>query len=187
MISPAIWIGIGVAIIVILFVVAMYNRLVSLREQVRVAWAQIDVLLKRRHDLIPNLVNTVKGYAAHESQTLEAVVAARNAAVAGGGSIADRGKLEGALGGALRRLMVVAEAYPELRANANFSSLQNELANTENQISAHRQAYNGSVQKFNTTVMSFPTNLIAGMFGFSPQPFFELQDIAEREVPKVEF
>ena len=181
------WIAIGVAVVVILLVVVMYNRLVKLRESVRMAWAQIDVLLKRRHDLIPNLVNTVKGYAAHESGTLEAVVKARNAAVAASGSPADRAKLEGALGGALRRLMVVAEAYPELRANANFSSLQSELANTENQISTHRQAYNGIVATYNAAVMSFPANLIAGMFGFTPQPFFELQDVAEREVPKVEF
>jgi LemA protein len=185
--SPAIWIIIGLVGLVILVVIVTYNRLVNLRESVRMAWAQIDVLLKRRHDLIPNLVNTVKGYAAHESQTLEAVVSARNAAVAASGSPADRAKVEGALGGALRRLMVVAEAYPELRANTDFVSLQNELANTENQISQHRQAYNGMVQSYNTTAMSFPANLIAGVFGFTPQPFFEVQDVAEREVPKVEF
>ena len=181
------WIVIGVAVVVVLIVVVTYNRLVKLRETVRMAWAQIDVLLKRRHDLIPNLVATVKGYAAHESQTLEAVVSARNTALTAGASVADRAKAEGALGGALRRLMVVAEAYPELRANTNFVSLQNELANTENEISQHRQAYNGIVQSYNTSVMSFPANLMAGMFGFTPQPFFELQDVAEREVPKVEF
>jgi LemA protein len=185
--SPAFWIFIGVAGLLVLIVVVTYNRLVKLRESVRMAWGQIDVLLKRRHDLIPNLVNTVKGYAAHESQTLEAVVSARNAAVAASGSPADRAKVEGPLGGALRRLMVVAEAYPELRANTSFVSLQNELANTENQIAQHRQAYNGMVQTFNTTAMSFPANLIAGMFGFTPQPFFELQDVIEREVPKVQF
>ena len=185
--SPVVWIIVGVVGLVVLVVVVTYNRLVKLRESVRMAWAQIDVLLKRRHDLIPNLVNTVKGYAAHESQTLEAVVSARNAAVAAGGSPADRGQVEGALGGALRRLMVVAEAYPELRANTNFVALQNELANTENQIAQHRQAYNGIVQTFNTAAMSFPANLIAGVFGFTPQPFFELQDIAERDVPKVQF
>ena len=185
--SPGIWIIIGVAVVVVLLVIVTYNRLVKLRESVRMAWAQIDVLLKRRHDLIPNLVATVKGYAAHESQTLEAVVSARNAAVAASGSPADRAKVEGALGSALRRLMVVAEAYPELRANTNFVSLQNELANTENQISQHRQAYNGIVQTYNTAAMSFPANLMAGMFGFTPQPFFELQDVAERDVPKVQF
>jgi LemA protein len=185
--SPGIWIAIGVAVVVILFVVVMYNRLVSLRERVRMAWAQIDVLLKRRHDLIPNLVNTVKGYAAHESKTLEAVIAARNTALGAGVATEDRIQAEGALTGALRRLMVVAEAYPELRANANFSQLQAELADSEDQISHHRQAYNDLVATYNTATMSFPANLVAGVFGFRPQPFFEVQDVTERDVPKVEF
>jgi LemA protein len=177
----------AVCLLLAIVIIAMYNRFVALREQVRAAWAQIDVLLKRRHDLIPNLVATVKGYAVHESKTLEAVVAARNAAVAGGGSVADKGKLEGVLGGALRRMMVVAESYPELRANANFTQLQGELANTENQIAQSRQGYNGIVATFNTAIQRFPGNLVATLFGFQSQQFFELQDVAEREVPKVEF
>ncbi|HZN69786.1 MAG TPA: LemA family protein [Tepidisphaeraceae bacterium] len=181
------WIGLAILVVVVLYAIVAYNRLVSLREQVRAAWAQIDVLLKRRHDLIPNLVETVKGYAAHERDTLERVVAARNAAVAARGNPQQASLAEGALGGALRQLFALSEAYPDLKANTSFTELQRELVNTENQISGQRQAYNGTVQLYNTSILSFPANLIAGPFGFTPQPFFEIQEPAQREVPQVKF
>ena len=181
------WIALGVLAVVVLYAIVAYNRLVSLREQVRAAWAQIDVVLKRRHDLIPNLVETVKGYAAHERQTLENVIAARNAAVAARGNPAAASQAEGALGGALRQIFALAEAYPDLKANTNFLELQRELTDTENQIAGSRQGYNSLVARYNTSMLSFPNNLIAGPFGFTAQPFFEVQDAAQREVPQVKF
>jgi LemA protein len=183
----ALWIVLLVLGVVVLWAVFSYNRLVSLREQVRAAWAQIDVLLKRRHDLIPNLVETVKGYAAHERDTLERVVSARNAAVAARGNPAQISQAEGMLSGALRQLFALSEAYPDLKANTNFSELQRELAGTENQISHQRQQYNALVASYNTSMLSFPNNLLAGPFGFTAQPFFEIQDAAQREVPQVKF
>ncbi|HVT90481.1 MAG TPA: LemA family protein [Tepidisphaeraceae bacterium] len=182
---PLLVIG-GIVLILILWVIGAYNGMVSLREQVRAAWAQIDVVLKRRHDLIPNLVETVKGYAAHEKETLERVIAARNQAVSAT-SPQQAAAAEGALSGALRQVFALAEAYPDLKANTNFLQLQGELASTENQISGFRQHYNTLVQSFNTAVLSFPNNLMAGMFGFTPQPFFEIQDAAQREAPAVKF
>src|SRR3954462_4151687 len=176
----------GVVVVLVIWAISGYNGMVSLREQVRSAWAQIDVVLKRRYDLIPNLVETVKGYAAHEKGTLEAVIAARNGAVAASDPAA-RSQAEGQLSGALRQLFAVAEAYPDLKANQNFMQLQSELAATENQISSFRQNYNGLVQQYNTSMLSFPTNLIASPFGFAPQPFFEIQDAAQREAPAVRF
>lgn len=186
---PGPWIaaavGVSLLLAVVLFAIVSYNRLVGLREAVRAAWAQIDVQLKRRHDLVPNLVETVKGYAAHERQALENVVAARNAAV--GAGPADRAAAEAALGGALRQLFAVAEAYPDLKANANFLQLQAELANTENGVAGGRQGYNGLVAQYNAALLSFPANLVAGPFGFTPQPFVEVQDAGQREVPVVKF
>src|SRR3954462_12284932 len=176
----------GVVVVLVIWAISGYNGMVSLREQVRSAWAQIDVVLKRRYDLIPNLVETVKGYAAHERGTLEAVIAARNTAVAASDP-ATRSQAEGQLSGALRQLFAVAEAYPDLKANQNFMQLQGELASTENQIASYRQSYNGVVQRYNTSVMSFPNNILAGPFGFAPQPFFEIQDAAQREAPVVKF
>lgn len=172
---------------IVLWAILSYNRLVSLREQVRAAWAQIDVMLKRRHDLIPNLVETVKGYAAHERDTLERVIAARNGAVAARGDPAQASQAEGALGGALRQLFALSEAYPDLKANTNFLELQRELAGTENQIGQQRQQYNALVAAYNTSMLSFPNNLLAAPFGFTAQPFFEIQDAAQREVPQVKF
>lgn len=185
------WIITGVvvlAVVIVLgWVVSSYNRLISLRESVRTGWAQIDVLLKRRHDLIPNLVETVKGYAKHESQTLEAVIAARNAAASARIDPEKSSVAEGQLRGALGRLFAVAEAYPDLKANANFMQLQSELTDTENQISGQRSGYNALVQTYNVAVQSFPVNLLAGLFGFGTQSFFEVQDPGIREAPKVSF
>ena len=176
-----------VAVVVIgAIFVGMYNGLVRLRNQVRNAWSQIDVQLKRRHDLIPNLLETVKGYAGHEKQTLENVVKARSQAQSATG-VEAQSMAEGALSSALGRLMVVVEQYPDLKANQNFLALQEELASTENKISFSRQHYNDSAMVMNNKVESFPSNIIAGMFGFKREPFFEIQDEVEREVPKVQF
>jgi LemA protein len=174
-------------VLILVFLVPLYNRLVRLREQVRGAWAQIDVMLKRRYDLIPNLVETVKGYASHEKETLERVIAARNQAASVTASPAQAAQAEGVLSGALRQMFALSEAYPDLKANQNFLQLQGELGNTENQISAQRQAYNSLTAQYNTAVMGFPGNVMAGMFGFTPQPFFEVQDVAQREAPQVKF
>ncbi len=182
------WIILAVVIgIVLLLAVVTYNRLVSLRERVRAAWAQIDVMLKRRHDLIPNLVETVRGYAAHEKETLQGVIEARNRALTVSNDPKAAAEAEGALSGALRQVFALAEAYPDLKANQNFLQLQGDLTSTENRIGQERSAYNDLVATYNTAVLTFPANLIAGVFGFSPQPFFEVQDQAQREVPKVQF
>ena len=173
-------------IIVGLWAVGAYNKLVSLRESVRAGWSQVEVLLKRRHDLIPNLVETVKGYATHEKETLENVIAARNQAVAANG-VQQQSQAEGALSGALGRLMAVAEAYPDLKANQNFMQLQGELTDTENGIAGQRQAYNNTVQRYNQQIQTVPNNFIAGPFGFTQQPFFEVTSDAEREAPAVKF
>jgi LemA protein len=168
--------GVIVLIVVILLVwaIATYNRLVRLRNQVESSWAQIDVQLKRRHSLIPNLVETVKGYASHERGTLEAVINARNMAVqVGNAGPAQQGEAEGVLTQALGRLFALAEAYPNLKANENFIALQNELGNTENKIADARQFYNSAIQTLNNAAQSFPTNLIAGMAGVHPRPYFE--------------
>ncbi len=179
-------VGLGVLLVVILvWIVGGYNGLVRLRNENKNAWAQIDVQLKRRHDLIPNLVETVKGYAGHERQTLEAVVAARGAAVAAKDT-GDRIKAETALGGALGRLMLLVEQYPDLKANQNFLALQEELSSTENKIGFSRQYYNDTTMQYNTRRETFPTNIVAGMFSFQPAVFFEAAQ-AERETPQVKF
>jgi len=182
----ALLVGLGVVVIALVWLIAIYNGLVRMRNEVKAAWAQIDVQLKRRHDLIPNLVETVKGYAAHEKGTLDAVISARARAVSAQG-IPNQVKAEGELSQALGRLLVVAEAYPDLKANQNFLSLQEELTSTENRIGFSRQFYNDTVMKYNTQIQSFPPNIIAGMFGFGESPFFELENQAEREVPQVKF
>jgi len=171
---------------IVVWIVGAYNGLVRLRNQLENAWAQIDVQLKRRHDLIPNLVETVKGYAAHERGTLEAVTQARNMAIAAKG-VAERAQAENALTGALKSLFAVAEAYPELKANQNFMRLQEELTSTENKVAFSRQFYNDSVMSYNTQIEVFPQNSIAGMFGFTRREFFEVKAEAEREAPKVSF
>ena len=183
---PTLLIVLGVVAVLVLWFVSVYNGLVRLRNQVDNAWAQIDVQLKRRHDLIPNLLNTVKGYMAHERDTLEAIVKARTAAMAATGP-AEAGPAEAQLTGALRGLMVNVERYPELKASANFLALQEELASTENKISFARQAYNDSVTVYNTRIQTIPANFIAGPAGFRPRDLFELKDEAERAVPEVKF
>ena len=184
--SPILLSVLGVAAVLVLWFVSVYNGLVRLRNQVDNAWAQIDVQLKRRHDLIPNLLNTVKGYMAHERETLEAIVKARTAAMAAQGP-AQAGPAEAQLTGALRGLMVNVERYPDLKASANFLALQEELASTENKISFARQAYNDSVTAYNTRIQTIPANIIAGPAGFRPRDLFEVKDEAERAVPEVKF
>jgi LemA protein len=172
--------------IVILWGVAVYNGLIGLRNRVREAWAQIEVQLKRRYDLIPNLVNTVKGYAAHEKGVFERVTEARAKAIAGG-SVAERAQSENMLTSALKSVFAVAEAYPQLKANENFLALQEELSSTENKISFARQHYNESVMGFNTRIQTVPNNIIAGLANFKPEQMFEVEDAAQREAPKVQF
>lgn len=180
-----------IAIIAVLafFLISMYNRLVTLRQRVREAWADIDVQLKRRWDLIPNLVETVKGYAAHERSTFEAVTQARAQAIAAAssGTPEQRASAESALGGALLNLRAVAEAYPQLQAVQEFKDLSENLTATEDKIAFARRFYNGNVRDYNTALMTFPTNVLGGMFGFRPEQYFELTDATERAVPQVKF
>jgi len=184
----AVYVIIGIVVVLILGFVATYNGLVRLRNQMKNAWAQIDVQLKRRHDLIPNLVETVKGYAKHERETLDSVTNARNLAQAAVGSgVAAQAKAEGELSGFLSRLLAVAEAYPDLKANQNYLALQEELSSTENKIGFSRQFYNDSVLGYNNKTQMFPSNIIASMFSFKEGEFFEIDAPAEREVPKVSF
>ncbi|MCX6004498.1 MAG: LemA family protein [Chloroflexi bacterium] len=179
---------IGIIILLALVFIGIYNGLVGLRNQVKNAWAQIDVQLKRRHDLIPNLVETVKGYMQHERGTMEAVTNARTSAVkAVDSGVAAQAKAEGELSQALGRLFAVAENYPDLKANQNFLALQEELTTTENKISFARQFYNDSVMKYNNQTQMFPSNVIASMSGFKAGEFFEVAVPEEREAPKVSF
>ena len=188
------WIALGIIVLLIIIfggiIVGAYNGLVKLRNQVKNAWAQIDVQLKRRYDLIPNLVETVSGYRDFERETLESVTKARNIAMqasSSGAGAAERGRVEGELSSALARLMVVVEAYPDLKANQNFLALQEELTSTENRISFSRQYYNDSVLRYNNQTQVFPSNIIAGMFNFKWSEFFEVTAEAERQAPKVSF
>ena len=183
------WIILAIIVIAGFFLVAMYNRLVTLRQRVREAWSDIDVQLKRRYDLIPNLVETVKGYAAHEKGVFESVTQARANAIAAGatGSPEQRAQAENILTGALRSVFAVAEAYPQLQASQNFRDLQENLTATEDKIAFPRRFYNGNVRDYNTGLQTFPTNILAGMFGFTAEQYFELADAKEREAPKVSF
>ncbi|HNQ89714.1 MAG TPA: LemA family protein [Verrucomicrobiota bacterium] len=179
------------------FLIGTYNRLISLRNRFKNAFAQIDVQLKRRYDLIPNLVETAKGYLKHERETLERVVAARNAAYAAsqraaanpadGGAMRELSAAESSLGGVLGRLLAVAEAYPDLKANQNMLSLQEELTSTENKVAFARQAFNDAVMVYNTARETFPSNMVAGMFGFQGAELFTVERPEEREAPKVSF
>ncbi len=176
----------GVAVVLVLAVIFMYNGLVAARNRVRNAFSQIDVQLKRRYDLIPNLVETVKGYATHEREVFERVTAARQQAI-GTSGVANQAAAENMLTGALRQLFAVAEAYPDLKANQNFSQLQEELSGTENKIGFARQYYNNTVENYNTRIQQFPTVIIANMFSFEAAEFFEMENAAEREPVKVKF
>lgn len=182
----ALLVVIGMFLIVVFWVIGIYNGLVRIRNEVRNAWAQIDVQLKRRHDLIPNLVETVKGYAGHEKSTLDAVVSARAKAVNASG-VAASAQAEGELSQALGRLMMLVEAYPDLKANQNFLALQEELTSTENKIGFARQFFNDTVMRYNTRIQTFPPNVVAGAFGFREEDFFELEDQAQRAAPQVKF
>ena len=196
-----VWIALGIigliVIIAILWVAGNYNKLVALRNHFKNAFSQIDVQLKRRYDLIPNLVETVKAYLSHERETLEAVISARSAASSARAKVAgdptDRASLqalatqEGALTGALGRLFALSEAYPDLKANENMKALTEELTSTENKVAFARQAFNDSVMIYNTARESFPTNLIASTFNFAAAQLFELEDETQREAPKVSF
>ncbi len=172
--------------VIVFYVIGLYNGLVTLRNRCDNAWAQVDVQLKRRYDLIPNLVETVKGYAKHEREVFEKVTQARNQAIAASG-IKDQGQAENMLSGALKSLFAVAEAYPELKANQNFLMLQEELAGTESKIAYARQFYNDVVMKFNTKQQVFPSNIIAGMFHFTTKEYFEIEEAAAKEPVKVQF
>lgn len=177
---------VGLGVIVILAFVVIYNGLVRLKKQVENAWSQIDVQLKRRHDLIPNLVETAKGYMTHEKETLENITKARNLATGAKGA-GEAAQAEGQLSQALSSFFVVVENYPDLKANQNFLSLQEELSSTENKISFARQFYNDCVMRYNTKTEVIPSNIIAGIANFKPAEFFEIEDEQERSAPKVDF
>jgi len=191
------WIVLAFVVLTIIFVIGLYNRLVTLRNRVKNAFAQIDVQLTRRHDLIPNLVETVKGYIKHERETLEAVIAARNTAIAGlkaaeanpssTQAIQQLGVAETALTGALSRLLAVVEAYPDLKASQNMMQLTEELTSTENKVAFSRQAYNDSVMDYNNACEMFPSGVVANLFQFRSAAMLEIENVAKREVPKVSF
>jgi LemA protein len=178
---------VALAVIVVLWGVATYNALTRGRIGAQGAFSGIDVELRRRHDLVPNLVSTVKGYAGHERQTLEAVIAARAAAVRPNMTMDERMQAEQGLSGALGRLMAVAEAYPDLKANQNFLQLQGELSQVESRIAGARGGYNGAVESYNATVRQFPALVVARLFGFEDMPFFQVDDPAQRNAPVVQF
>ena len=180
------WIALIILIVLVIAVIALYNDLVSLRQRVKNAWSQIDVQLQRRFDLIPNFVETVKGYMTHESETFEKIAALRTS-WANSSSVGEKAKLDGELSGALKTIMAVSENYPELKANTNFSELSEELRNTENKISFSRQFYNDSVTMYNTKLELFPSNIIAGMFNFTPRELFAAESDEARKNVKVSF
>ena len=179
-----VWLFVGIAVLAVLYFIGIYNGLIRARNESRNGWSQIDVQLKRRHDLIPNLLETAKGYMKHERETLEAVIQARNGAV-GARNPGEAGKAEGMLGAALSGFFALAESYPDLKANQNFLALQEELSSTENKIGFARQAYNDSATRYNNKREIFPASLISG--GFETAELFEIENPAERQVPKVEF
>ena len=186
--STSTWIILGIIAALIVWVIMIYNGLVAMRQRVNQSFADVDVQLKLRHDLIPNLVETVKGYASHERGTLEAVVQARNAAITAQGPAA-QSQAETALSGALRQLFALSEAYPDLKANTNFQQLQTELSDIENKIAAARRFFNNSVQEYNTGIQQFPAALFASSFGFTPQVFFDLGETRTQveQAPQVKF
>ena len=182
----AIWIVLVIVVLTVLSFIAIYNALVQKRVRCREAWSQIDVQLKRRYDLIPNLVNTVKGYASHEKETLERVIQARTKAISAQG-VQEQADAENMLTGTLRQLFALSEAYPDLKANQNFAQLQEELTSTENKIAFSRQHYNDSVAVYNMAREKFPNNVVAGAFHFEKRDYFEIEEPTHRETPNVEF
>ena len=180
------WILLALIVVGVVIFIGIYNALIRLKNQVKNAWSQIDVQLKRRHDLIPNLVETAKGYMKHERETFESVTQARSRAMSAG-SVGDKAKAETALSGAMSKFFLVVENYPELKANQNFLAVQEELTSTENKIAFARQSYNDQVLFFNNKIQMFPSNIIAGMFIFKTGEFFEIEDKGEKAVPKVKF
>ena len=182
------WVVLGVVAVIVIWAISVYNSLVAMRQRTNQAFADIDVQLKQRHDLVPNLVETVKGYAAHERGTLDEVVKARNAAVSAQGP-AQQAAAENMLSGALRQLFALSEAYPDLKANANFQQLQAELSDLENKIAASRRFFNNAVQEYNTGIQRFPAALFAASFGFSQKEYFDLGDDrkAVSDAPQVKF
>ena len=176
---------IGIVVVLLLYIILTYNGLVTLRNRVKESWSDIDVQLKRRYDLIPNLVEVVKGYASHEKETLERVITARNVAMSANGA-KEKGEAENVLSGALKNLFALSENYPDLKASTNFLELQRELSDTENKIQAARRFYNGNVKDFNTKIEMFPTNIVANMFNFKANDFFSIAD-EEKENPQVKF
>ena len=183
------WVLLGALGLIVVWLIATYNGLITLRNRTDEAWSDIDVQLKRRYDLIPNLVETVKGYAGHEKEVFEKVTLARAAAINAekSGNPAEIAKTENMLAGTLKSLFAVAENYPDLKASQNFLKLQDELSDTENKVQAARRFYNGNVRDFNTKMEQFPTNMIAGVFGFKSKEFFEIEEPAQREAVKVQF
>ncbi len=184
---PALFVLLGLAVVVVIWLIGIFNGLVRLRNAVKNAWSQIDVQLKRRYDLIPNLLETVKGYAKHERETLEAVIKARQQAINITDNVIDKAKAENMLSQTLRSLFAVSENYPDLKANQNFLALQEELTSTENKISFSRQFYNDSAMTYNNKTEVFPSNIVAGMFSFKRADFFEVEEAAERQAPQVSF
>ena len=180
------WILLAIVVVVGLWLISTYNGLIQLRNQTDEAWSDIDVQMKRRYDLIPNLVNTIKGYTTHESGVFQQVSEARSAAL-NAKSLPDKAAAENMLSSTLKSLFAVSEAYPELKANENFLKLQDELSDTENKIQASRRFYNGNVRDLNTKIQVFPTNIIAGMLGFTKREFFEISNASERENVDVKF
>ena len=178
---------VGVVILIGIFLVASYNKLVRFRQNVREAWSAIDTELRRRYDLIPNLVETVKGYATHEKETLENVIKARNAAIANTGTPEEQAKTETQLTGALRQVFALSEAYPDLKANSNFMQLQAQLEETENRLGQSRRFYNANVRELNTATETFPSVIVANMFGFKPESYFEVEEEAARGPVSVKF
>ena len=186
--STTSWVVLGVIAVIVVWAISIYNSLVAMRQRTNQAFADIDVQLKQRHDLVPNLVETVKGYAAHERGTLEAVVQARNAAIAAPG-VEQKVAAENVLTGALRQLFALSESYPDLKANANFQQLQNDLSDIENKLAAARRFFNNAVQEYNTGIQQFPASLVAGVFGFTQRTFFDLGETRAQldQAPSVKF
>lgn len=180
------WVLLAVVVLLILYFLGIYNSLIQLKNRVKNAWSQIDVQLKRRHDLIPNLVETAKGYMQHERQTLENVTNARSKAM-GADTVGNKAKAESELSGAMSKFFLVVENYPDLKANQNFLAVQEELTSTENKIAFSRQAYNDQVLFLNNKIEMVPSNIVAGMFNFQKEEFFEMEDASEKAVPKVDF